>query len=69
MAAEPEDQPRDPRPDDDDAEQGAGAGQVDSDDTTQADAGMAGGTGAAAGEATVNPSGTEPHAEDDEAGR
>lgn len=37
------------------------SGLVESDDTTQADAGMAGGTGAAPGEATVQPLGTEPH--------
>lgn len=42
------------------------SGHVDSDDTTQADAGMAGGTGAEAGEATTTPLGTEPHADDEE---
>lgn len=41
-------------------------GQVDSDDTTQADAGMAGGTGAEEGQATATPMGTQPQAEDDE---
>lgn len=36
-------------------------GPVDSDDTTQADAGMAAGTGSDEGQATVNPQGTEGH--------
>lgn len=40
------------------------SGLVDSDDTTQADAGMVGGTGAIPEEATAQPYGTEP--EDDE---
>lgn len=41
-------------------------GQVDSDDTTQADAGMAGGSGAQAGESTVSPPATRPHADDED---
>lgn len=53
-------EPQDQRPDDE------LSGQVDSDDTTQADAGMVGGTGAEAGEATTTPLGTEPHADDEE---
>lgn len=64
MATGPDDQ-RDPHDNEDAAPSG---GQVDSDDTTQADAGMAGGTGALAGEATVNPGGTEPHSTDEETG-
>ena len=43
------------------------SGQVDSDDTTQADAGMAAGTGGAEGQATATPMGTAPPS-DDEAG-
>lgn len=42
------------------------SGQVDSDDTTQADAGMAGGTGSTEGEATATPMGTEPYADDED---
>ena len=42
------------------AEVGTPDGLVDSDDTTQADAGMAGGTGTVEGQATTNPLGTEP---------
>lgn len=41
---------------------------TDSDDTTQADAGMVGGTGAAPTEGTRQPLGTEPH-EDEETTR
>lgn len=44
----------------------APTGMVDSDDTTQADAGMAGGTGATQDEATATPGGTKPHTDDDE---
>lgn len=49
-------------------EVGGPGGLTDRDDTTQADAGMAGGTGADAGESTANPLGTEPVADDDETG-
>ena len=42
------------------------SGQVESDDTTQADAGMAGGAGADEDQAVVTPVATEPHAEDEE---
>lgn len=52
----------DARRDTDEAEP---SGLVDSDDTTQADAGMVGGTGAAPGEATVRPYATE-HGDDDD---
>lgn len=45
----------------------APSGQVDSDDTTQADAGMAGGTGADEGQASATPMGTEPHDDDQDA--
>ena len=62
MAADPGAQ-RDSRSDDEQDET-AGDGRVDSDDTTQADAGMAGGTGAAEGEATATPQGTEPYEEE-----
>lgn len=44
------------------------SGQVDSDDTTQADAGMAGGTGTAEDEVTATPMGTEPHADPEDTG-
>ena len=47
---------------------GDGDGQVDSDDTTQADAGMAGGTGSDEGQATATPQGTEPYEDDDATG-
>jgi hypothetical protein len=40
-------------------------GAVDSDDTTQADAGLAGGTGAAPGEGAARPYGTELEGKDD----
>lgn len=40
-------------------------GGTDSDDTTQADAGMVGGTGAAPTEGTTQPLGTEPHQDDE----
>lgn len=40
-------------------------GPVDSDDTTQSDAGMAGGTGTDEDEATANPVGTDPLDEDE----
>lgn len=43
-----------------------GKGQVESDDTTQADAGMVGGSGSGEGQATTTPQATEPHAEDEE---
>lgn len=62
---------QDPRPDDtsDDTDEVEPSGLVDSDDTTQADAGMVGGAGAAPNQATVKPYATEQgDAEDDEAG-
>lgn len=49
-------------PSDGDPRPGGGA---DSDDTTQADAGMVGGTGAVPTEGTTQPLGTEPHDEDE----
>ena len=52
-----------PDPDDD---QRTGDGPVDSDDTTQADAGMAGGSGADEGQAAATPQATEPLADDEE---
>jgi hypothetical protein len=48
----------DPNPADED-------GIVDSDDTTQADAGMPGGSGAAPGEGSTQPYGTEREGRDD----
>ena len=51
----------DPSPRDDDR---GPDGLVDSDDTTQADAGMTGGTGADEGQASATPTGTEPHDDD-----
>lgn len=39
-------------------------GPTDTDDTTEADAGMVGGTGATPGAATVQPLGTEPPADE-----
>ena len=44
------------------------SGLVESDDTTQADAGMAGGSGADEGGASATPMATEPHADDDDLG-
>lgn len=44
---------------------GRPGGGTDSDDTTQADAGMVGGTGAAPTEGTTQPLGTELHREDE----
>lgn len=41
-------------------------GLVESDDTTQADAGMTGGSGAEEGGATATPTATEPHADDED---
>ena len=41
-------------------------GLADSDDTTQADAGMTGGTGTDEGQSTANPLGTEPLADDED---
>ena len=63
MAGETEDEGTSPRD-----EVGGLSGLVDSDDTTQADAGMAGGTGTDEGQATVNPLGTEAHDEDEPQG-
>jgi hypothetical protein len=61
MSTGPEHQPTPP-----DAQEQTADQRADSDDTTQADAGMAGGTGTVPGQATATPSGTQPHAEDDE---
>lgn len=47
-------------------EVGGPSGLVDSDDTTQADAGMTGGSGADEAGASATPQATEPHADDDE---
>ena len=52
--------PRNPR------DEPAPSGQVDSDNTTQADAGMAGDAGADEAVATATPQATEPHADDDD---
>ncbi len=60
MAGEKEDQGSTPRD-----EVGGLSGLVESDDTTQADAGLAGGTGTDEGQATVNPLGTDPHGDDE----
>ena len=57
-----------PHGSDDDQREAADDGRVDSDDTTQADAGMAGGTGSAEGQATATPQGTEPYEDDDATG-
>ncbi len=60
MGGDPQGEARGPR------EETGGPGPLaDSDDTTSADSGLAGGTGASAGEATANPLGTQPL--DDEA--
>ena len=61
MAGEKEDEGSTPRD-----EVGGPSGIVESDDTTQADAGMVGGTGTDEGQATVNPLGTEDRDEVDE---
>ena len=62
MAGEEQDQGTSPRD-----EVGGLSGLVESDDTTQADAGMVAGTGTDEGQATVNPQGTQgPDAEADE---
>lgn len=64
MAGEKDDEEASPRD-----EVGGLSGLVESDDTTQADAGMVAGTGTAEGQATVHPQGTEDHdAEAEEAG-
>lgn len=52
----------DPSPRDSEPRPGGGA---DSDATTQADAGMVGGTGAVPTEGATHPLGTEPHDEDE----
>jgi hypothetical protein len=52
---------RDPEATPDEQQEGA----ADSDDTTQADAGLAGGTGAAPGESAAQPYGTELEGKDD----
>lgn len=49
-----------------DGDDRSGQGQVDSDDTTQADAGMVGGTGTEEQGASVTPQATEPHADDED---
>ena len=63
MAGDTEDEGANPR---DEAD--GPSGLVESDDTTQADAGMAGGTGSDEGQATVNPLGTDAHDEDEAQG-
>lgn len=50
-----------------DTEEAEPSGLVDSDDTTQADAGMVGGTGAAPEQASVQPYATDRGEEDDDA--
>lgn len=63
MATDPDPHDRDT---DDPEEQPTADGLVDSDDTTMADAGLTGGTGAAEGEGTVTPYGTEPEEDEEE---
>lgn len=52
-----------------DSHEDPATGGTDSDDTTQADAGMVGGTGASPTEGTAQPFGTDPHDEDETAQR
>lgn len=52
-----------------DPAQSRAGGLTDSDDTTQADAGMVGGTGAAPTEGTAQPLGTEPYENEEDTGR
>ncbi len=47
-------------------EVGGLSGIVESDDTTQADAGMTGGSGADEDQASVSPMATEPHSDNEE---
>jgi hypothetical protein len=56
----------DPTDHDDDAQDGPGP-RAEADDATQADAGLDGGAGATPDEATVQPLGTEPLEEPDDA--
>lgn len=60
MAGETEDEGSNPR-----EEVGGLDGLVDSDDTTQADAGLPGGTGTDEGQSTIDPMGTEGDGEGD----
>ena len=51
---------------DDPRSDGGPSGLIESDDTTQADAGMTGGAGSEEGGASVSPQATQPHADSED---